>query len=453
MPSLTGLLHDAASLHRFVAFVCQFCEEQQTSHTYLEATTEFFAYVRQLGTETLTYLQTLADHAHKSPRIKEYRQKLVAIKHCWCELHAFVKPAADAHTLKIPVPLLQLLQTRLRQLPTLSKAKIVILLSPELNYFQHRHGDIRELTTNLNKLFATERLPEALGFIAIPYSQAASIFTNILICHELGHFTFEELTRGTQLWPDIDQALKKVLKDFDTVPEFQRSWCRRQLVDWAEEIYCDLFALRLLGPAYSFASIELFSLLGLLDDEGSCEFNSSHPADACRFREHLLELKSQGWWKAVKRFKTEHIQLIEHLGAISESKYVFPVTPGLEKAFLLLRQRIRSLVGETIVASGSDLRQFRKWSRKIQEYLSYGVVPSTLAVGGRFYFPPPVAVMNAAFGFYLESLSKLIANTEDPDYVTRNIGERGKLSGRIELWTLKALEDYGFRAKQKVLER
>ena len=442
MPSLSGLLHDAASLHRFVAFVCQFCEEQETSHTYLEATTDFFAYVRQLGTETLTYLQRLVDHAGRSKRIREYRQKLVAIKNCWCELHAFVKPAADAHTLKIPVPLLQFLQTRLRQLPTLSKARIVILLSPELNYFQHRHGDIRDLTTKLHQLFATQRLPEALGFIAIPYSQAATIFTNIFICHELGHFAFEELARGTQLSPDIDLALKKVLKDFDTASEAKRSWCRRQLIDWAEEIYCDLFALRLLGPAYSFASIELFSLLGLLDDEGSCEFNSSHPADACRFREHLLELKSQGWWAVVKKFDTEHVQLIQHLGGMSESKYVFPLAPGLVRAFLPLRKRIQDLVGETIVSTGSDLREFRNWNRKIQEYLSCGVVPSTLAVKRRFYFPPPVAVMNAAFGFYLESLWRLIANTEDPDYVARDVGERGKLSGRIELWTIKALEDY-----------
>lgn len=440
MPSLTGLLHDAASLHRLVAFICQFCEEQETSHTYLEATTKFFAYVKQLGAETLTYLQTLADKAGKSTRIKEYRQKLVAIKHCWCEIHAFVKPAADAHTLKIPVPLLQLLQKRLQQLSGLSKASIVILLSPELNYFQHRHGDIRELTSRLQKLFATRPLPDALGFIAIPYSQATSIFTNMLICHELGHFAFEELARGAHLSPHIDLALKKTVKSFDKAPEAKKSWCRRQLTDWAEEIYCDLFALRLIGPAYSFASMELFSLLGLLDDKGSCEFNRSHPADAYRFREHLLELKSQGWWAAVRPLKAEHIQLIEHLGGLPDSKYSFFDAPALVKAFLLLRKRIRDLVGQSIVAAGSDLREFRKWNGKIGEYLSYGIVPSTIALNRRFHFPSPVAVMNAAFTFYLQGLGRLIRNTSG--HIPERVADRGRLSGRVEMWTMKALEDY-----------
>jgi hypothetical protein len=59
--NLDGLLHDAASLRTFIQTIVQFCEEHESSHTYLDSTCDFFQYVRNLGGQTLTYIQSLTD--------------------------------------------------------------------------------------------------------------------------------------------------------------------------------------------------------------------------------------------------------------------------------------------------------------------------------------------------------------------------------------------------------
>src|SRR5262249_13765929 len=103
---------------------------------------------------------------------------------------------------------------------------------------------------------------------------------------------------------------------------------------WTQEIFCDLFALRLVGPAFSFALIEIMGMLGFLTKDVSVKFNSTHPAPAYRFASHLQTLKEDGWWQAIADITPSQKDLLLSLATISSSDYKFYIddkTPGSQK--------------------------------------------------------------------------------------------------------------------------
>jgi len=452
---LAGLMQDAASLHRFVRFLREFCEERRATHHYLSSSRAFFLYVQQLAEKTETFLQRLISSPEPTYRSPRAERKVAALKRFWTVLHWLIKPAADAHTLRVPVPLLGLLERHLRSLGGFSESKVVTLLSPDLNYFQYRTGPLRELAAQVTLMLDAPPFPEGLGFIAIPYSQESRLFTNLLLYHELGHFAFETEGNAAGLLPQVDDALTAVLgEQFASAPEPLRSWCRGRLVAWCEETYADLFATFLIGPAYSFASIELFNLLALLEAPRSLRFDSEHTADAYRFNEQLNYLKNAGWWQCLGGAKTEHQKLIEKLAARKEEEYLYPVPdiPQLGslliRAFLRVRVPVRELVAKTCKECAADTRPFVAYSEAIWRYLANATVPSTLSLGGEAFHPPEVATINSAFLFSLASLSRLLAKVEGYDASRPKVSDYGQVAGRIELWTMKAIEDLALLSRR-----
>jgi len=455
---LDGLLHDAASLRGFILAIVQFCEEHERSQTYLDSTYDFLGYVSRLGNRTVEHLQALIDEASRFKRwVREYRQKLVLIKRCWALLHSFVKPAADAHTLRIPVAFLQLLEDEIRTIPQFTKSRIVPLLSSELNYFQHRHTRLKRLGNELRSIIPNaEPFPEGLGFIAIPYSQGSSVFANVLIYHEAAHFVAEELSRRSDLSSYVAEELSTSIYEslkmafghsFENASERTRSWCSRLLARWCEEIYCDLFAIHLVGPAFTFAAVELFDLMGLLsEEEEAVDFSDSHPADACRFKEHVRILKSFGWWPSLVSLRTEQAKLVAKLAGIDEGEYSFSSQEEefgsrLIKAFLRVRSRIRTLVKGIVGRDRSERKEFVTYNSTIRQYLNHGVVPSTVVFRNRLDFPTPIAVINAAFFFYLQGLPGL-SDRLTTSRSAMGIKRRSELQAKVQMWTMKALEDH-----------
>lgn len=65
--TVDGLLHDAASLHRFISFVCEYCKAQESAQTYLDSSIDFFNNVRDLGRATIDWLPLFLERASKSP--------------------------------------------------------------------------------------------------------------------------------------------------------------------------------------------------------------------------------------------------------------------------------------------------------------------------------------------------------------------------------------------------
>jgi hypothetical protein len=445
---LAGLLNDAASLSRFVRYLRGFCQERRASHRYIPSSQVFFTYIDDLAGETEAFLQKVVDQAETSAwGLKAQRLRLALVKRVWALLHGYIKPLADAHTLRVPSPLLDLLQQQLRTVPHFSDCKVVTLLSPDLNYFQYRTGRLSHLATQLRLLLPNAPpFPREFAFVAIPYSQGQCLFTNVLLYHEVGHFVFATLESARRLLPDVNQALASVVlpAPFESLEEPAKRWLRGRLVAWSEETYCDLFALSLIGPAYSLASIELFNLLALLEEPDSLRFTKEHPAEAYRFAEQLRYLQATGWWEASGEPRTEHHARIEALASKPEGSYTYPEVGAplgnpLIQAFLRLRQRVRELVEETCGGLSPRVEAFTKYGPTIQKYLLYATVPSTLTIGGESHHPDPVAIVNASLLFSLASLTAFRQRIKG--YQAGNVANHGDVAGRVELWAMKAIED------------
>lgn len=94
-----------------------------------------------------------------------------------------------------------------------------------------------------------------------------------------------------------------------------------------------------------------------------------------------------------------------------------------------------------------ELSEFRVQSPVIAEYLKRAIVPSTIIVKGEVEYPKPVVLINAGFRFLLEELSQLLSNVDGED--PASIESRSRLTGRLELWLLKALEDHRLLTRQR----
>lgn len=303
--AIDALLHDAASLHSLVDFIHHYCNEQKTSQTYVDATVAFFDYIDRLANGTKEFLRTSTQSALPQ-RADVIRTSLLSVKNYWRVLHTFIKPAADAHTLKIPSPLLKLTAEQVQKVPGMQDAKVVVLLTPELMYFQMPHSGIKDAATNLSPIIPNAPFPPNLGFVELPYSQGPSFFNNLVIYHEIGHFVYEELSIADGFASEMIRCLQRNVKpDFTTLARNVQVYAIDVLQNWVQEVFCDLFAVRLIGPAFTFASVELFGLLGLMGSTAQIQFRSSHPAQACRFSEHLRQLQADGWWDLVKDIPAE----------------------------------------------------------------------------------------------------------------------------------------------------
>jgi hypothetical protein len=140
-PEIADLLHEASGIRSLVENLSACCLEQSSFQAYGEASQGFFNYVQELGKHTLSHVQPLVDAALKHKANKLYfqvkRQRLTNVKKFWSLLHRYVKPAADGHTLKIPNALIGNLEKQASSIAGLPKIGIVILVTDQLNYFQH----------------------------------------------------------------------------------------------------------------------------------------------------------------------------------------------------------------------------------------------------------------------------------------------------------------------------
>jgi len=178
------------------------------------------------------------------------------------------------------------------------------------------------------------------------------------------------------------------------------------------------------------------------------QFSDTHPSDACRFREHSDQLSRGGWWALFSpETETSYISLVRSLAAIPKSQYHYdsdqkPELAGpVLDAFHKLGKSITNLVDQTF---GGGPRVFRGEAdeeeiRMVKKYLGYGVVPPVLMPNGKERALDPIALINAAYLFYLESLPELMDRISEQD--PRKPSDRNKWAERVEMWTLKALED------------
>lgn len=143
------------------------------------------------------------------------------------------------------------------------KNDIYIILSDHYSFLERNLG--KKFESVLREVYSqsahTDELPENHSFI-LPKIEFSNPLNWTIIVHEAGHLQIEiinQIRNNPGLLPDNVQILnEKILKN------------------WAEEIYCDVYAISVLGPAY-FLSFVTFALLSPVD-YGIASNSDLHPS-------------------------------------------------------------------------------------------------------------------------------------------------------------------------------
>jgi len=420
---------DSASLYHFVESICALCENP--TGAYIAPSDQFFAYITELGAKTKLYLSDFPAHIPRDPAFHRiYRQKLTILRGCWSEPHRLIKPSTDADTLNVPFPLLAAFYNKLNTLNHFADVTFTVFHLHDVNYVQIRASWIRELTNKLVSHIPTaDAFPKSLGLIGIPYSLRSAVFLNSLIPHEIGHFVFQELDKWSDLRANAAVELASVCgANAALLTSEDVAWALDRIASWSEEIFCDLFAVRMAGPAYAFAYIELFDLMRIVYSRPSAttdelEFSHSHPADAFRLSQHVALLRTLGWWDEVQSFDTHYVRVLNQVAVLPQSQYTFPLPvpfPLAEKtleAFLNISPNILALVESAVEYSlDSGVSDFKCFNRLVEDSLHHGIVPSTVVTAdGERHNPTSTTILNSAYKVALESLDTLIDKIHDQD--------------------------------------
>lgn len=148
----------------------------------------------------------------------------------------------------------------------------------------------------------------------------------------MGHFVFQHRKLKEKLLPDIQNQLEKALgTQFKEVPSDNLDWSKDRIAAWAEELFCDLFAIWLTGPCYAFTYIEIFGLTTILDPQADSgfsmtagpAFSRSHPADLFRIKQQAALLKKLHWWDQVIDIKSHYVEVLKVASEIGNDEFEF----------------------------------------------------------------------------------------------------------------------------------
>ncbi len=455
--------HELAALLALVRSIVAPCELPPGAVAYTAASEKFRNHVTELGDKTSQYLSTFSLETELAEEGEEDfgspPSELAEIKSAWRQLHPYIKPAIQADTLHQPTSLVEALTSRFREVPNFDQASFTIFHSEEFNYLHLYASEIAALTNKLAKLVGSNELPE-FGLIGIPSSQSSALFLNCLIAHEMGHYVAAKKRFLAHMLGEAEESLRLTMKE--NYPKNGESLrLPFKLAKWAEELFCDLFAVQLVGPCFAFAYIELYDQLQLLKFDGTLhrdrlrtglEFYATYPSHPFRVQRQAVMLKASAWWRHIQAMKTRHADLLERLANLAEDDHKDANGDKRQQveAFLAIIPTIVRFLGEVAGNLDDHVHEFGLLNPTIFQYLENGIVPSTLNVrrgekvetGVR---PSFVTLINSGVSFYLERVPALVNRIADAR--DDSIEDRVFWMHKIEGWISKALEDVRLRER------
>ena len=455
--------HELAALLALVQSIVAPCEQPPGAVAYTAASEQFRNHILALGKKTSEYLGTFPPEAERVGEDEEDfgspPGELAEIKSAWKQLHPYIRPAVQADTLHQPTSLVDALTSRFCEIAGFEQATFTIFHVEEFNYLHLYASEIAALTNKLAKLVGAAELPE-FGLIGIPSSQSSALFLNCLIAHEMGHYVAAKKRFLAHILGEAETSLKLTMKENYPVGKesFQLPF---KLAKWAEELFCDLFAIQLVGPCYAFAYIELYDQLQLLKFDGTLhgerlktglDFYQAYPSHPFRVQRQALMLKNSGWWQHIRKMKTRHAGLLEQLVDVSEDDHKAANSDKrqLIEAFLLIVPEVIRFLGGVAGSLDDHVPEFGALNSAILGYLENGIVPSTLnvRVGDRVETgvrPSFVTLVNSGVSFYLERIPTLMGRIEGAAVDSTN--DRVFWMRKVEGWIAKALEDVRLRKR------
>jgi hypothetical protein len=461
-PLRDQLQREVASLYAFVETVSRACAPPPQAVSYSESSSKFFDYISHLAECTKKHIADFESHAEDdAEEFVEARTELWTLRAAWRELHQFIKPSVDADTLNQPTAMVAALVSRLNELKGFESTDFTIFHTDSFDYSQVNPSATEDAVTQLARIVDAEGFPANLGLIGIPNSQGKALFLNCLLAHEIGEYAYAKRGIEAGLASDAAAALEKHIgKEFATSPLTAQSLMTKTVLQWAKEIFCDLFAVRLIGPSYSFAYIELFDLMNLLNKDGNLivgdntkppiQSYRAHPSHPFRVKAQAELLKGEGWWDLIKDLDSRQCAVLRALLELNLDSFIEAEEAvggdrvPFVKALVDVIPQVKTQVGNVTNGIDPRLHEYSMLWKPIAEYLSNGIVPSTLNVTDsagilQEVHATPITLLNASYRFYLEGVETLMSRIKGQNLSSAQ--DRTAWMKRIENWTTKALED------------
>jgi hypothetical protein len=452
------LIQDGSSLSKFVSSIADLCESRNGVSVHLASSEEFFLYIRNLATATKNHI---ADSVIKTDEsnLLQLRKEIATLRVAWRFLHEFVKPCVDADTIRLPMALVLGLRDRFQGITRFRNSDFVLYHSDAFNYFNVKLDIFKEQANLVADNVGGPQFPENRAIIGFPYSQSSALFMNSLIPHELGHHVFSELSLRAKFVKLIEDELRGV-SDFSSIGEYFPVLAE-EFTSWLEEIFCDIFAVRLFGFSFSFAFVELFDVSSSLNESqesflgaekrAELDFVQGYPPDFLRLRQQISILKKDKWWPDVLEIESHYSRTLAFAEKLTDPEFSCRWLEGeaplaihvrrLLTCFFNVLPKLEASLEEATAGLKIARDQWAESAELIEAYLEQGVVPSTLQreEDGPLLIPAPVSLINSAYRFYLQSLPKLLDRIDDAG--SGQVTDRAFWSHKVEEWTSKGIED------------
>jgi len=163
---------EVSELYRFIESLVGRCAELREDYPVFDGTSiEFFNYFEKLGRESLRFLETLPAEILKNQdeRVRATRRQklLLSLRTAWENLHQYLRPALDADTLHLPIPLIASLQDILHETKDWRSYRFTLFHTDEANYFQVP-SNMMPMTLLLKSVVHNTRTDSAILRFPIP---------------------------------------------------------------------------------------------------------------------------------------------------------------------------------------------------------------------------------------------------------------------------------------------
>lgn len=370
-------------------------------------------------------------------------------------VHQSLDFVVNAEVLSIPAPFVLFLEEL--GSPFL-RPRFVLQGAPLFNY------SFNSIAPTLNRPVVQAglraRLPDRFAVFRFPVALREDGLQHSILVHELGHYLDSAESLYREAWLEARPAVKDrivrfISRQMGTVPQGLDQGRVEALISvyatWLSETVSDLFAARVLGPAYLFSSIEFVSFRPDLTN-GS----ETHPPSATRLWIILEELKALGWQSGL-----EDCLQLEITEPRRWTAAAIRALPGAERPWRVFERCLRELlpairrVVRRRVGTNSYRRaEYLEYSEKMAGLLGHRVPPGQLWTdGGPSGAIPPKAIVNAGWFFHLggykgwpalrgdalgrayekrQLLSRLVLKALEISYVVRRWGRGTRRQGQAK---------------------
>ena len=457
------------SILRLCRDLRNFVELGRRQRTYLRETGEFLDYILESIHAVDSSVQGDIEAEIPDELLEAKRRDLGEIKRALVWVYTFAKQAIEADSLSIPFSLATYINHIAQEIQRPSTAKIVVVGSPNLMYYKWNLADLRDLSKRLqSKVNGYPPLPKEIGLLMFPYCGAKEVLVNCDLFHEMGHYIYETTDLESKIRSDIGTHLAAFIEQEQLLNEIQSglfvanrlyNYVGRLLLTWADEIFADILAIKVLGPAFHFAYLELQQVLPVAivsDTDLGAEnaFSETHPADNFRFKLHAKWLRKCGWREELEKHASgvqAYLEKCEKL-EINAFKIDCPLRiPELsdqedliEKWMLNqiegLVETVETCVSKKLENVPNPCDDYNRSAAAVMTCLEHGVVPSTArSPEGVKIYPSPTTLLNAGFIFFLDGMEALIKRVKSKE---NRIEQRLQYEKRLNEWLAKAIDDW-----------